>query len=312
MKILILGAGGVGGYFGGRIAESGSDVTFLVRAKRREQLRRDGLRITSPIGDARLAVKTTTSSEVRPDFDIIFLACKAYDLESAIEAIAPAMGEGTTLLPLLNGMSHFDRLDARFGRPAVLGGTCTLQVSLGDDGVIRHAGPFQRIVFGERDSAQADATAFLSSAFSASKASWGHSDDIEQDLWEKIVFLSALAGTTCLFRANMVEIASTDAGREALKRAVDANVAVAVKEGRTPRAAAMTMMRSVFAGQSGPLTSSMLRDLERGHAVESDHIVGWMLDRARAHGVDDEVLSLAYVHLKAYEARRAAGRLGPS
>jgi 2-dehydropantoate 2-reductase len=311
MRILILGAGGVGGYFGGRVAEGGADVTFLVRPKRREQLLRDGLRISSPVGDAQLTVKTTTSGDVRPDYDVVFLACKAYDLESAIEAIAPAMRKETKLLPLLNGMAHFDRLDARFGRSAVLGGTCTLQVSLDADGVIRHSGPFQRIVFGERDSGQADVAAFLSGAFGASKASWGHSTDIDQELWEKIVFLSAMAATTCLFRANMVEIASTDAGRDALKRAVDANVAVAVKEGRAPREAAMTMMQSVFRGQSGPLTSSMLRDLERGQPVESDHIVGWMLERARAHNVDDAVLSLAFVHLKAYEARRTAGRLHP-
>ncbi|MGE0705409.1 MAG: 2-dehydropantoate 2-reductase [Vicinamibacterales bacterium] len=312
MRVLILGAGGVGGYFGGRIAEAGTDVTFLVRPKRREQLLRDGLRISSPVGDAQLTVKTTTSSDVRADYDVVFLACKAYDLESAIDAVAPAIGEGTKLLPLLNGMAHFDRLDARFGRAAVLGGTCTLQVSLGDDGVIRHSGPFQRIVFGERDSSQGPVAASLSAAFGASKAGWEHATDIDQELWEKIVFLSAMAATTCLFRANMVEIASTSAGRDALERAVDANVAVAVKEGRTPRPEAMTMMQSVFTGQSGPLTSSMLRDLERGRAVESDHIVGWMLDRARANGVDDAVLSLAYVHLKAYEARRAAGRLGPS
>ena len=204
MHVLVLGAGGVGGYFGGRLAETGADVTFLVRPARRAQLMRDGLHISSPVGDMHLDAKTTTAGEVRSDYDIVFLACKAYDLESAIEAVAPAISKGTKLLPLLNGMSHFDRLDTTFGRPAVLGGTCTLQVALGDDGVIRHTGPFQRIVFGERDAGQAAATAFLAQAYSASKASWEHSIDIDQELWEKIVFLSAMAATTCLFRANLV------------------------------------------------------------------------------------------------------------
>src|SRR5687767_11994821 len=100
MKILVLGAGGIGGYFGGRLAEAGADVTFLVRPRRREQIARDGLRIESPLGDARIEAKTVTEAEVRPDYDLVLFTCKAYDLDSAMQAIAAAMSDRTAVVPL--------------------------------------------------------------------------------------------------------------------------------------------------------------------------------------------------------------------
>jgi 2-dehydropantoate 2-reductase len=142
-----------------------------------------------------------------------------------------------------------------------------------------------------------------------SKVEWKLSDDIEQDLWEKIVFLSALAATTCLFRGNVREIVAAPGGREAMLRVLDANAAIAAKEGRAPRPAAIEPMRKRLTDPEGLWSASMLRDLEGGGAVEADHIVGFMLGLARKHGVDDTILSLAYTHLKAYEARRAAQRL---
>ena len=150
MKLLVLGAGAVGGYFGGRLAQAGADVSFLVRPARRALLEREGLRIVSPLGDATLAVQTVDASEVRPIYDFVLLSCKAYDLDSAMEAIAPAVGEGTTIVPLLNGMAHLPRLDQRFGASRVMGGTCWISATLDADGVIRHIDPLQRIAFGER------------------------------------------------------------------------------------------------------------------------------------------------------------------
>jgi 2-dehydropantoate 2-reductase len=151
MKILVLGAGAIGGYFGGRLAESGADVTFLVRDKRREHLRRDGLVIESPLGNAKLDVKAVTAAELRAGHDIVLFTCKAYDLDSAMDAIAPAMSGGCAVVPMLNGISHFDRLDARFGAASVIGGTCQINATLRKDGAVIHGDPLQRLIFGERD-----------------------------------------------------------------------------------------------------------------------------------------------------------------
>ncbi|HET9580920.1 MAG TPA: ketopantoate reductase family protein [Usitatibacter sp.] len=304
MRILVLGAGGIGGYFGGRLVQAGCDVTFLVRPRRREQIAADGLRIESPLGNAVVAARTVVAGEVRPGYDLVLFTCKAYDLASAMDAVAPAMQGGCTLLPLLNGLAHFEALDARFGRANVLGGTAHINVTLRGDGVIVHGDPLQRIVYGERGGGRSPRVESMAAAFSRSNLDAKLSEDVEQDLWEKIVFLCALAATTCLFRANVREINAAPGGTEAMERAYAANAEIMRHEGREPRAAAMKAARERLTDRNGLWSASMLRDLEAGRPVEADHIVGWMLERARRHGVDDAILSMAYTHLKAYEARR--------
>jgi 2-dehydropantoate 2-reductase len=312
VRLLVLGAGAIGGYFGGRLAQSGADVTFLVRPRRREQLAREGLVIESPLGDARIPVRTVLAEEVRSDYDLVLFTCKAYDLDSAMDAIAPAIRGDCAVLPLLNGLAHFERLDARFGRASVIGGTCQINSTLKADGTIVHGDRLQRVIFGERGGGRSARVEAFAEALAATPVEGSLSDDIEQDLWEKLVFLCALASCTCLFRGNVREIVAAPGGREAMLRALAANAEIATREGHAPRAQMLEFGRKRLTDPQGLWSASMLRDLEAGHPVEGDHIVGWMLERARKHGVDDTMLSLAYTHLKAYENRRAAGRLPSS
>jgi 2-dehydropantoate 2-reductase len=309
MKILVLGAGGIGGYFGGRLAQAGADVTFLVRPARREQLARDGLVVQSPLGDFTLPVKTLLAGDLAGGYDIILFTCKAYDLDSAMDAIAPAVTGNAAVVPMLNGIAHFERLDARFGAARVMGGTCQINVMLRRDGTVFHADALQRLLFGERDKAKSARAQAFADALAPTRIDWSLSPDIEQDLWEKIVFLCALASTTCLFRANVREIMAAAGGPGAMERALAANVEIATREGRAPRAATIDAVKQRLMDPAGTWSASMLRDLEGGGSVEADHIVGWMLERARRHGIDDTILSLAYTHLEAYEQRRAAQRL---
>jgi 2-dehydropantoate 2-reductase len=309
VKLLVLGAGGIGGYFGGRLAEARTDVTFLVRPARREQLQRDGLRIESPLGNLQLAVETVLAEEVRPVYDLILFTCKAYDLDSAMDAIAPAVQGACAVVPMLNGLSHLDRLDERFGAAHVMGGTCQINVMLGRDGVVRHGDPLQRLIFGERDGARSPRAQALADALATTRIDWTLSQDIVQDMWEKIVFLAALAATTCLFRGTVREIVAAPGGREAMEQALATNVEIAAREGHPPRARLVDSARARLTDPAGTWSASMLRDLEGGGAIEGDHIVGWMLEKARTHGVEHTILSLAYTHLKTYEARRAAGRV---
>ncbi|MEP6778267.1 MAG: ketopantoate reductase family protein [Gemmatimonadaceae bacterium] len=311
MKLLVLGAGAIGGYFGGRLAAAGADVTFLVRPGRQAQLARDGLVITSASGDLKIPVKTVLAESLRADYDVVLLTCKSYDLESAMNAIAPAMNGKCSVISLLNGMSHMETLDTRFGKDNVLGGLAAIVATLKKDGTIVHGSPMQRIVFGARGGkASANAQAFAD-ALAKTSLSWELSKVIEQDMWEKVVFLSAAAAVTCLFRANIAEIMSAPGGAEAIERTLNANIEISAHEGYPLRPAALEFSRKTLLTPSA-LTASMLRDLESGNAVESDHIVGFMLDCARKHKLDDTMLSIAFTHLKAYEARRAAGRLTPT
>jgi 2-dehydropantoate 2-reductase len=309
MKILVLGAGGIGGYYGGRLAQAGVDTTFLVRPKRREQIARDGLVIESPNGNARIAAQTVLAGDVEPGYDAVLFTCKAYDLDSAMDAVAPAMDGEAVLVPMLNGMSHLERLDARFGYEQVMGGLAQINVTLRADGVIVNGDKLQRIIFGERDKRETPRAKALAEAFGRTTLDWKLSPDIMLEMWEKVVFLSALAAGTCLFRGNVGEINRAPGGTEALRRLLDNNEKIAIAEGFVPRAEPMKALHERLADPNGTWSASMLRDLESGGQVEADHIVGFMLERARKHGIDDTVLSLAYTHLKTYEQRRAAGRL---
>jgi 2-dehydropantoate 2-reductase len=312
MRILVLGAGAIGGYFGGRLAASGSDVTFLVRPRRRAQLQQDGLRVVSPHGDLTMPVKTVTAEELAiPDSrraipDIVLLTCKSYDLPSAMDSIAPAIAGDCAIVPMLNGMAHIDLLGDRFGRRHVMGGTCSISAALDANGVIRHATPFQRIAFGELDKTETSRARGLAEAFAKTSVEWELAADIMQNMWEKIYFLSVAAATNCLFRSNMGEINRAPGGPEAIRRALTANAEIAKREGHPLRPVAIEFANKTLLDPASTLRGSMLHDLESGAPVEADHIIGWLLAKAREHGVDDTVLSHAYTSLKAYEARRSA------
>lgn len=312
MRVLVLGAGAVGGYFGGRLAQAGSaEVAFLVRPGRRAQLARDGLVIESPAGDARLAV-TALGPEDLPragTWDIVLLTAKAYDLEAAIAAIRPAMGEGTAVLPLLNGLSHIDTLTAAFGEARVLGGLAKIQATLTPEGVVRHLAPVQVLEFGETGGALSPRVRALKEAFDATPVRAEAVADIRGRMWEKLVFLGTLAMATVLMRANLGEIAAAPGGQDWLDRLLARNVAIAAAHGHPVREHALEREFRPFFRSSPAASASMLRDLEPGGRIEADHILGFLLEAARRAGVDATLHEAAYLHARAYENRRDAGRL---
>lgn len=305
MKILVLGAGGVGGYFGGRMAEAGADVTFLVRPKRAEILAREGLRIASPYGNAKLKVKCVTQDRVRPEYGAVMFTAKAYDLAGAMDAIAPAMSGQALALPMLNGMAHLEALDARFGRDRVMGGVAYIAATLAPDGEVRHLNDIHRIVFGPRTAAQKAGCDALSAALAAVKFDWKQLADIEQAMWDKWVLLATLAGMTCLMRAPVGDIVATASGEKLMLALLAENAAVARAAGFATGEGAMANYRGMLTQKGSTFTASMLRDMESGGATEGDHILGALLALARKHGVATPLLEVAATHLEAYAARRA-------
>lgn len=305
MRILVLGAGGIGGYFGGRAAAGGADVTFLVRPRRAEQIRANGLVIRSPLGDATVAAKTVLAGEVTPGWDAIILSCKAYDLDSAIEAIRPAAA-GARIIPQLNGMKHLDRLDSEFGADAVLGGMTGIAVTLEADGTVRHLINMASFGYGPRRPEQAAFCDALQPHLAKGGFDLANSPEIMQVMWEKWVFLCSIAGMNCLFRGNVGSIVSaTEDAAGLMLRMVDECTAVATAAGHTPRPPADARARTQLSDPKGQWMASMLRDLQKGGPVEADHVVGDMLARAKAYGTPHTMLATAYTHLKVYEATRA-------
>lgn len=308
MKILVLGAGAVGGYFGGRLVEAGADVTFLVRPKRAELMQREGLRIKSKAGDLSRPVRIVTQDALGPEYDLVILAAKAYDLASAMDAIAPAMeGSEALVLPLLNGMSHLAALDRRFGAERVLGGIAYIPATLGADGTILHLGDFHRIAFGAR-SQHPRALAVcreLAAAFSNAKADATLSETIEQAMWDKWVFLATVAGMTCLMRAAVGDILAADSGERLMLALFSECLSVARAEGFPVGEQALAGHRKALTQKGSTSTASMMRDTENGGPTEADHILGALLRLAHKHALQAPLLDIAYTHMQAYAARRA-------
>jgi 2-dehydropantoate 2-reductase len=202
MRILVVGAGAIGGYFGGRLLQANRDVTFLVRERRAAQLRETGLVIRSPAGDLHVpGPPVVLATDLRHPYDLILLSCKAYDLQSAIESFAPAVGPGTVILPLLNGMKHLDVLDTRFGPTAVFGGLCLISAALDAQGRILHLNDTHGLTFGERSGQPSERAQAIQAQLAAAPFTARLSDNILQAMWEKWAFIAAAAGITCLMRA---------------------------------------------------------------------------------------------------------------
>ena len=310
MRILIVGAGATGGYFGGRLLQHGRDVTFLVREQRAAQLARHGLVIRSATGDADLpAPPTVLAADLHAPYepmphDLILLSCKAYGLEQAMADIAPAVGPDTAILPLLNGMRQLDLLDARFGVHRVLGGQCVIAATLDQHGAVRHLNTSHSLTFGERDGSGSGRMRAISSTLSGAGFDARPSHTILQDMWDKWVFLASLAGITCLLRGPVGAIVAAPGGRAAALTLLEECRTVAERCGHAPGEATMQRARSVLTEAGSSLTASMLRDLQHGHAIEADHVIGDMLARADRRHDEHSLLAVAYAHLKIHEAGR--------
>jgi 2-dehydropantoate 2-reductase len=304
MRILVVGAGALGGYFGGRLKGAGRDVTFLVRPRRAEQLAKIGLVIRSPRGDVTIAEPPTIfADKLHTPFDLILLSCKAYDLPSAIGSFAPAVGPNTAILPLLNGMKHMDLLGARFGAGAVLGGQCIISATLDAEGRVVHLNDLHFLSFGEQSGAQTARTAAIGAALSGAGFESHLSTTILQEMWEKWAFIAAAAGISCLMRGAFGDIVAAGAGKFATDMFAEC-CTVAAANGFAPGEVAIKRSRGMLTAPGSPIAASMLRDIERGAPIEADHIVGDLLQRGGKGARDYPLLQIAYAHLRSYEARR--------
>jgi 2-dehydropantoate 2-reductase len=309
MRVLVVGAGAIGGYFGARLLQAGRDVTFLVRPRRASELADNGLIVESPRGNIVLRAPPTILAEnLRKPFDLVLLACKAYDLASAMDSFASAVGPATMILPLLNGMRHLDWLDERFEGYRVLGGQCVIAATLDAHRAIVHLNDTHLLSFGERDGSISDRIRAVANTLGNAGFDARLSDHILQEMWDKWVFLATLAGSTCLMRASIGDIMASPGGKESILTLLEECRAIADSEGHAPQAAFRDQVRVELTATGSPLTASMLRDVESNAPVEADHIVGDLLRRRSKSYPNDKqrsMLETAYTHLKAYEMRRA-------
>ena len=308
MRIMVVGAGATGGYFGGRLAEAGRDVSFLVRPGRAAQLRAEGLQIVSPHGNATLRPGIVTADRLDGTYDLVLVTVKAFALDAAIADFAPAVGGATMILPVLNGMRHLDALAARFGDGAVLGGVCIVATTLDAQNRVVQLAEMQELIYGERDGRTSARVAALDAAMQGAGFQARASGAILQEMWQKWVFLATLGAITGLMRGTIGEIVAIPGGADHATKLLDECAAIATASGHPPSEAFLARIRANVTAAGSGLASSMYRDLQQGNPVEVEHILVDLLARATALGVSAPVLAAACVHLGVYQARVIAVR----
>lgn len=303
MKILILGAGGIGGYFGARLIQAGADVTFLLREQRKQLIAREGLRVETPQGNFSVQPRTVTSATVQAEYDLIVLGPKAYDLDDALASLHRADSRGL-LLPFLNGMDHLRLLDARYGRERVLGGVAHIAATITSTGAVKQLSDLHRLTVGPRAAEQAALAREFVALGAGARFDSVYSDNIEQVLWTKWVFLATLAGMTTVCQGTVGEIVATPDG-EALAREMYAECcAVAQAQNHPISAEEQGKALAMLTQQGSSFTASMLRDLQNGQRTEHEHILGNMASRGQQAGLPMGLVRLARTHLAVQAAKR--------
>jgi 2-dehydropantoate 2-reductase len=286
MRIAVMGTGGVGGYFGARLAGAGHEVAFVARGRQLEALRAKGLRVESPLGDLHLpAVEVTDQpAEIGP-VDLVLFTVKLWDTLEAAESIKPLLGEGSAVVSFQNGVVKDDILRDALGAGHVIGGVTYVAATIAEPGVIRHSGTLQKLVFGEYDGSLSPRVRQFRDACADSGIDAETSEKIEQAIWEKFVFLVGLSGTTSLARSVIGPIRSNPRSRAFLHDVMAEVVQVALAQG-VPLPVDYADERLAFADQvPASMTSSMHHDLERGNRLEVGWLSGDVVERGARLGV---------------------------
>ena len=304
MRILVVGAGATGGYFGARLAQAGQDVTFLLREKRALAVQRDGLTVHSPHGDFHFQPSVVQASQLTGPYDLILLTVKSFGLEAAIKDIAPVVGEDTMILPVLNGMKHIETLSQRFGEHALLGGLCKINATLDADGHIHQMTPMHQIYYGELSGEKTARIQRVDQAFKEAGFEAFLSETIMTDLWEKWLLLCSFGAITCTMHGNIGQVASAPGGTEFATGIVNEALTTMKAFGYAERAAAVAKVKEAVTDKYSEQTSSMYRDMTQGNPVEADQIVGDLVERAIRVGINVPLLQAAYTHLCVYQKNR--------
>ncbi|MEV4602022.1 2-dehydropantoate 2-reductase [Amycolatopsis sp. NPDC049253] len=302
-RILVVGAGATGGLFGGRLVQAGRDVTFLVRPGRAAALMERGLRITGLGEETVLTPKLVRAGELTEPYDLVLFTVKAAGLEQAIEDVAPAVGPGTLVLPVLNGLRHIDALVARFGEERVLGGVAIVMTTVDGAGDIRRLFDLQSLTYGARTGPAPAGLAEAHELLSGAGFDTVLSPDITAAMWAKWVFIASIGAVTSLMRGTVGDVAGQPGGIAFAEAVVAECAAVAAAAGYPLAAAALENARSTVTEVGSPRAPSLYRDLTAGLPVEGEQIFGDLVDRAHALGVSVPLLELVRLNLRVYQSR---------
>ena len=300
MKILVLGSGGIGGFFGSYLVEAGADVTFLVRSKRKEILSINGLNIVSSLGNLSIKPKTILSEELMPIYDVIIVTCKTYDLDQAILDLRPIKGKGI-IIPFLNGINHIEKLYKEFGSSNVMGGVAHISSNVNEQGTIEHFSEFKKLTFGNRNLINDDKIKSFYEICQKTKFDSVLSENINLDLWKKWVFISTVAGATSLFRSNLGEITKHDYGKKVVIDLFHECVEIAKLNGYDFDENEKNLQIKTVTNSGSPIKASMLRDIEKKSLTEHEEIFGDLIVAGNKYNVNCPILMSSYIKMKIYQ-----------
>ncbi|NQV85271.1 MAG: 2-dehydropantoate 2-reductase [Rhodospirillales bacterium] len=287
MKIIIFGSGGVGGYFGGRLAASGEDVHFIARGAHLDALRSGGLHLNSPLGDAHVnPVHATDTVADCGIADVIIVSVKLYDTDAAADAIRPAVGPGTMIVSFQNGVSGADILSKAFGREHVIGGTSSIAARIEKPGTIEHTGKMATLAFGEWGGELTPRTQALLDACLKAGIDATLSDHIDALIWSKFIFLAAFSGITCTYRQPIGPIREDSEKRALFRSALEETYAIARARGVDLPGDLVDKRMAFTDGLPAEMSSSMYHDLAAGKRLELPWLSGAVVDFGHALSID--------------------------
>ena len=297
MKILILGAGAIGGFFGAHLMKSGANVSFLVREKRKDELKKSGINIFSINGELKVNPKLLDKNLSGQHFDVIILTNKSYDLIESIREIKPYVNK-TMIIPLLNGMAHYEILDKEFGKEKIFGGTAYISTAMNNYGSIQQITSRASIKFGPRMQKNINIANEFYEICKETEFECDFSDHIELDLWRKYVLIGATAASTVLFQKPLGEISATTYGKSLIIEIHEECKKIVLSKGYDIGIEATNYNIKLITDKGSLLKASMLRDFETGKKTECEHILGYLIELAKRNNVQCNLIKAAHTRIQ--------------
>lgn len=304
MSVLFIGAGALGSYFGGQLIQAGLPVTFLVRSRRYEHITQGGLVVHSVHGDFRLQPQLIQDVTTASHYDLVFLAVKSYHLSSLWPALDQLVNQGSTLVPLLNGVAHLDQLLDRYGAEHVLGGLCYIEATLQPNGIVEQTSAMQEVVVGSLSGVEVPSLLTVQKAFAKRGVTFTQSTSIRADMWVKYLFLVVLSAATTLFQDSIGNILADNHAAKWVSSTLDETISVANAAGiKLPDDIADRIWNRIIR-VAPTMTSSMFKDAQRGYPLEVEHLQGYLVRQAWQQGLQIPRMETVYWALRPFESGR--------
>jgi len=300
MKVLILGVGGLGSFFGAHLQKTNCDVTFLVTDKTKKLVSETGIKILSDFGNFKINPILITKKSLKINYDVIIISCKAYHLDEAIADLKPTQ-KNAIIIPLLNGQAHISKLEKAFKRENVFGGVAHVSSNTTSPGEIKHVGKIKRLTFGSRYEANKNIANEFYQLCRKADFQTMLSDNIDHDIWEKWIFLATIAGATTLFQTSIDNINTKPNGKIFIQNLWNECINISKENGYELRAEAKSLHEDLLFKSDVPFKASMLVDMEKKLMTEHEHIFFEFIKLGKKKKLNTSLLETCHLNMSIYE-----------